>query len=258
MAWIYSVESGAFLSDLPNGYEQSHIVNKIDTAKVSLCLECLKACCIQPQYGMTCEHCHQSSLEYPLTSSSEDFLVRTSVLQEMESVWKASEVLFTLKSSDYVVNYDPDSFSWKTSQLSLFGGLTEFCWSSLRWGMIRDGRLYQPQSLEPHTSENDGSYLPTPTATEYGVNQSASTNAKARPSLSTMARKNLWPTPTVCGNYNRKGASKTSGDGLATVAGGPLNPKWVEWLMGYPLGWTELKDWAIQWFRCKQEKHLND
>jgi hypothetical protein len=27
----------------------------------------------------------------------------------------------------------------------------------------------------------------------------------------------LWPTPTVCGNYNRKGASATSGDGLATA-----------------------------------------
>ena len=26
-----------------------------------------------------------------------------------------------------------------------------------------------------------------------------------------------WPTPTVCGNYNRKGLSKTSGDGLATA-----------------------------------------
>ncbi len=27
----------------------------------------------------------------------------------------------------------------------------------------------------------------------------------------------LLPTPTVCGNYNHRGASKTSGDGLATV-----------------------------------------
>ncbi len=25
---------------------------------------------------------------------------------------------------------------------------------------------------------------------------------------------------------------------------GQLNPAWVEWLMGYPIGWTELKDWA--------------
>lgn len=49
------------------------------------------------------------------------------------------------------------------------------------------------------------------------------------------------PTPTVCGNYNRKGASATSGDGLATAAGGPLNPAWVEWLMGFLLGHTDLE-----------------
>ena len=24
-----------------------------------------------------------------------------------------------------------------------------------------------------------------------------------------------------------------------TVAGGQLNPTWVEWLMGFPLGWTD-------------------
>ncbi|MFP7276070.1 hypothetical protein SFC17_14190 [Bacillus paralicheniformis] len=23
--------------------------------------------------------------------------------------------------------------------------------------------------------------------------------------------------------------------------GGQLNPTWVEWLMGFPIGWTELK-----------------
>lgn len=84
----------------------------------------------------------------------------------------------------------------------------------------------------------------------------------------------LWPTPAVCGNYNRKGLSKSSGDGLATAVRtwptptardwksgasnlhgvnarplnevvhretpGPLNPTWVEWLMGFPIGWTDL------------------
>tara|TARA_R110002012_G_scaffold44698_1_gene119492 strand:- start:112 stop:747 length:636 start_codon:yes stop_codon:yes gene_type:complete len=29
---------------------------------------------------------------------------------------------------------------------------------------------------------------------------------------------------------------------LAGTAGGSLNPTWVEWLMGYPNGWTDLKD----------------
>jgi hypothetical protein len=27
-------------------------------------------------------------------------------------------------------------------------------------------------------------------------------------------------------------------------AGGQLNPTWVEWLMGWPLGWTDLKPLA--------------
>jgi hypothetical protein len=124
-----------------------------------------------------------------------------------------------------------------------------------------------------------------------------------------------WPTPTVCGNYNRKGVSKTSGDGLATavkmwptptcqdaeqagsakakhltlhratqifptpgyndfksgtgynhgdnkhtpqlrhLSGGQLNPTWVEWLMGWPLGWTDLKPLAMAKFREWQQQH---
>ena len=93
-----------------------------------------------------------------------------------------------------------------------------------------------------------------------------------------------WPTPTVCGNYNRKGASATSGNGLATAVlkvatptardwrsgkasqathdknsrplseqiGGSLNPTWVEWLMGWPLGWTDLKPLATDKFQPAQ------
>jgi hypothetical protein len=45
---------------------------------------------------------------------------------------------------------------------------------------------------------------------------------------------------TVNGNYNKTGASKNSGDGLAATAGGSLNPDWVEWLMGFPVGWTDI------------------
>lgn len=72
----------------------------------------------------------------------------------------------------------------------------------------------------------------------------------------------VWATPSVCGNYNRKGASPTSGDGLATQAGGALNPEWVEWLMGWPLGWTDCEHSATDRFRqwlcahganCQQE-----
>ncbi len=51
-----------------------------------------------------------------------------------------------------------------------------------------------------------------------------------------------WPTPTVKGNYNKAGLSARSGDGLATAVArhtpGRLNPAWVAWLMGFPVGWT--------------------
>ena len=63
----------------------------------------------------------------------------------------------------------------------------------------------------------------------------------------------MWPTPTVNGNDNRAGLSAKSGDGLATsvrrsaVPSGDatpptaLNPEWVEWLMGFPIGFTDLE-----------------
>lgn len=66
----------------------------------------------------------------------------------------------------------------------------------------------------------------------------------------------MWPTPSICGNYNRKGASATSGDGLDTavrnwptpayeegkkMGRGQLNPDWVCWLMGWPIGWESLE-----------------
>lgn len=52
----------------------------------------------------------------------------------------------------------------------------------------------------------------------------------------------MWPTPNVT---DWKGSSKPGqrrGQLSETVAGGQLNPTWVEWLMGFPLGWTDLKD----------------
>jgi hypothetical protein len=52
----------------------------------------------------------------------------------------------------------------------------------------------------------------------------------------------LWPTPTVNDSKNNGGPSqhKRKTKALNVVAGGKLNPTWVEWLMGYPKGWTDL------------------
>ncbi|WP_291854938.1 hypothetical protein [Bradyrhizobium sp.] len=98
---------------------------------------------------------------------------------------------------------------------------------------------------------------PTPSASEYTSNRSPSPNAAVRYSLTGMARYNKWPTPTArdyrSGDQpnSRRAQAKRSGEwhspNLNDIAapGGQLNPTWVEWLMGFPLGWTDLKRLAI-------------
>ena len=69
----------------------------------------------------------------------------------------------------------------------------------------------------------------------------------AQYTINQAVRDKMFPTPT-CHNskegaypaeYNRKTPT------LATHAGGKLNPTWVEWLMGWPLEWTDLKPLAM-------------
>ena len=53
----------------------------------------------------------------------------------------------------------------------------------------------------------------------------------------------MWPTPTTQDAKNNGGESQHSRNTkpLNAEIGGALNPQWVEWLMGYPEGWTDLE-----------------
>lgn len=109
---------------------------------------------------------------------------------------------------------------------------------------------------------------PTPSATSYGTNQggAAGRSGKVRPSLETMVREAMWPTPTTrdwkdgaCAHANvptngllgrstarwESGppAPKTLTAGESTssstlTARRQLNPRFVEALMGWPKGWS--------------------
>jgi len=51
----------------------------------------------------------------------------------------------------------------------------------------------------------------------------------------------MFPTPTArCGKSPADTATRQGSPDLQTVIGGQLNPEWVEWLMGFPTGWTDL------------------
>ena len=74
------------------------------------------------------------------------------------------------------------------------------------------------------------------------------------PNLESEVARSMWPTPTAR-DYKDSGEnmnlyrSERQNTQLGVVAKrsepeniGSLNPAWVEWLMGYPRGWTDLKD----------------
>jgi DNA (cytosine-5)-methyltransferase 1 len=93
---------------------------------------------------------------------------------------------------------------------------------------------------------------PTPRASdaENASKSRRDSNAQLREAVQ---RPHLWPTPQASDNRDRgnmsSGAIKRRvGKGKQIMlsqsvshTSGALNPMWVEWLMGYPLGHTDLK-----------------
>jgi len=98
----------------------------------------------------------------------------------------------------------------------------------------------------------------TPTA-EDSADREFARNSRNEPKLSAQVK--MWPTPgagdisTVVGPRPSRTGRKTEYlSRTVNTAGGSLNPTWVEWLMGYPEGWTALKDSATPSSRRSRTK----
>jgi DNA (cytosine-5)-methyltransferase 1 len=71
-----------------------------------------------------------------------------------------------------------------------------------------------------------------------------------------------WPTPNARDwkdTGTKEALQKQVDNGhqmtLGRAAGGALNPTWVEWLMGWPLEWTDLKPLEMDKFQKWLEQH---
>ena len=132
---------------------------------------------------------------------------------------------------------DHDSHCWRTLQATFLSDLDKFLQTWPRSGMTHNGIAYQLQPSAHRTY-----------ATEC---------------LSSL-HEQTWSTPTkqmvehrweqleqrdndlvrIDNQGNRWSAGLANEvrytDGDQTTPHGQLNPEWVEWLMGFPIGWTEL------------------
>jgi len=99
--------------------------------------------------------------------------------------------------------YDPESWSWRTSQASLLSAVPESLDRLPDWGTTSDGALFELRTPERLTAARDGSAsLPTPAARDYkdvGENTDYEKIA-AKSKLAGVAH--LLPTPTVNDSHN--------------------------------------------------------
>jgi DNA (cytosine-5)-methyltransferase 1 len=67
----------------------------------------------------------------------------------------------------------------------------------------------------------------------------------------------MWPTPTAQDAKNNGAPSQMERNTkpLNAEVGGPLNPTWVEWLIGWPLGWTDCAVSATDRYRPWLRSH---
>ena len=122
------------------------------------------------------------------------------------------------------------------------------CWKTLpRWGSMRSGVLSERIKPAHLTNATGCGFLPTPLATlgtNGGPNQR---DSSGRPGLQMAAM--MWHTPNASDYIQRKTSASWKAKGrvnfvlsnpeITGVSGGMLNPEWVCWLMGWPVGWTD-------------------
>jgi hypothetical protein len=84
---------------------------------------------------------------------------------------------------------------------------------------------------------------PTPKSSPSGPDLArANRKGSGGDDLATAVARETWATPTRSSMEHPGRVKLKPGQqvGLSMQVGGALNPPWVEWLMGFPLGWTDL------------------
>lgn len=187
------------------------------------------------RFGLTCAVLTANRGEELLMSFLAGFRARTSAQMVMVPALMADAPDCGLKWRESSVRYDLSSSAWRTLHDS---GEKVLPWSSVtlpKWGMAANGFVFQHRTAERPMKETGCGLWPTAKATIRG--DCPSERLRRTPDLPSAIK--MRPLP----------------DGSQPPQNGQLNPEWVEWFMGWPIGWTELKPLAMDRFREWQRQH---
>ncbi len=158
------------------------------------------------------------------------FHARTSALQAEATDLTENGQDSGEKWRGWLAKFDPVTSTLRTAQCSLLEEEPELLQTLPRWGMTVDGLLWEQPTLEPITR-----------GTGFG----------------------LWATPTRCdykgftGTANFQSRKKQFHDLTGGQVTGTIypNPITYEAMMGWPLGWTDLKPLEMDKFQQWQQQH---
>ena len=235
MSWNFSpVLVAAFLEECSLDTDQSVLSNTTPTPDQYYWPDKPTEHSRLSRFGTTCAPFEGSRGAELLTWYLAGFPAKTSALPEPEPESTEREADSGARWPGSLAKYDPDTCSWKTAQRSLLGDSEPSLVTWPRSGLMLGGQCWELPTLERRTDASESGYWPTPNTVGYRSDGEllmlsrkldnhqeylAMTDRACR-----SKRERYWPTPTVCGNYNRKGASATSGDGLATAVANRMIP----------------------------------
>lgn len=179
---------------------------------------------------------------------------------------KRHDPAFTGKLSVSLALFDPATSSLKTCQQSLDSDSNTSWPTWPRWGSMRNGVVYEHPIAAHPIRETGGGYLPTPTSSEPQLERRAKHGNHFQTQTGSIRRKNengtssflglagyvrMFPTPTAR-DYKGGGKAVTRKDGKSRMdmldwlvesqePNGRLNPDWVSWLMGFPIGFAKVE-----------------
>jgi hypothetical protein len=226
------------------------------------------------RFGMTYKPLTENRGQELLTLYLADFHAKTFQSQETVTDLMEKDQECGEKWHGLLARFDQDSHLWRTVQCSLLEDLNESLQILPQWGMTVGGELYLRQPLAHHISETVfGFSVPTLVASDatsgavIGKNDTFYTTSTGMPrkvnqkgtdgSVGLARLVQMWPTPTAHNAKETNAPSEMNRNTptLAAQAGGKLNPTWVEWLMGWQLGWTDLKPLEMDKSPCVQQQH---